>query len=393
MEYKLREYQKEASDRAVAYFLEKDAKYNALEVLVTASGKSLIIADIAYKLDANVLIFSPSKEITLQNYEKMRSYGVECSMYSASVGQKVISRITFATIGSVKNKADEFKDFEYIIVDEAHLVSPKKGMYKNFFKALKKKVLGVTATPYRLETMGDYDVATKKFKPTGSYLKMLTDYAHPIFKEIIYNIDTETIEKMGFLCRPEYWVIPPKGWNNKSIKRTADGSEYTEYGINWMQKKTHFREYTIDVVYRLLDKERHGILIFVRSIAEAMEYRSRIKGSDIVSGDMEKKKRDKVIAEFKTDKIKVLINVGCLVCGFDYPALDTVVLAAPTMSLAKYTQEVGRVVRLYPNKKPYVIDLVDNYSKFGDTFNQKLVSDNGKWYIENAGKQLTGVML
>ena len=84
MTYQLREYQKQASDAAIAFFKNDKIDYNAIIVAATGCGKSLIIADIAYRLASDVLVFCPSKEITEQNYHKMLSYGVECSMYSAS---------------------------------------------------------------------------------------------------------------------------------------------------------------------------------------------------------------------------------------------------------------------------------------------------------------------
>ena len=62
MIYKLRDYQQQASDAAVAFFNDKKAKYNAIMVLPTGSGKSLVIADIANKLQGNTLVFQPSKE-------------------------------------------------------------------------------------------------------------------------------------------------------------------------------------------------------------------------------------------------------------------------------------------------------------------------------------------
>jgi len=393
MKYELRDYQKEASDKAVGFFLNKEVKHNALMVLGTGAGKSLIIADIAYRLDENVLILCPQKEILQQNYEKMRSYGVECSMYSASVGVKEISKITFATIGSVKNIVEEFKDYEYIMVDECHLCNPKKGMYKKFFKELKKKVLGLTATPYRLEGIGEYDYKTKEFKPTGSYLQMLTDYARPIFKEIIYNVDTRLLADRGYLCRPDYWVMTPKDWDNGKMRKNTAGSDYADYSVQWMQKITDFKEHAQNILHRLIDSGRNGILMFVRFIEDAEYYKSRIKGSEIVTGDMIKKEREDIMKRFTDGDISVLINVKVLTTGFDYPALDAIVLAAPTMSLALYSQEVGRCVRPYKGKKPMVIDLVNNYSKFGDTFDQELVEDNGKWYIANHGQRLTGVML
>ena len=134
-------------------------------VLPTGSGKSLIIADIAARLDGHTLVFQPSKEILEQNFKKLCSYGIlDCSIYSASFNSKEISRITFATIGSVKNHPELFTHFKNIIVDECHLVNPKEGMYKDFFDAVKCKVLGLTATPYRLSSSRDF----------GSMLKFIT---------------------------------------------------------------------------------------------------------------------------------------------------------------------------------------------------------------------------
>ena len=60
--YKLRDYQQKSSDAAVSFFNNKAKKINAIMVLPTGSGKSLIIADIAARLDGHTLVFQPSKE-------------------------------------------------------------------------------------------------------------------------------------------------------------------------------------------------------------------------------------------------------------------------------------------------------------------------------------------
>lgn len=116
MKYQLRDYQQEASDATIRFF-RCSGNENGLLVLPTGAGKSLVIADIAHRLDGNVLVFQPSKEILEQNYAKLKSYGVEdCSIYSASFNSKEIDRITFATIGSVKSHMEDFNHFRYIIV-------------------------------------------------------------------------------------------------------------------------------------------------------------------------------------------------------------------------------------------------------------------------------------
>jgi DNA repair protein RadD len=108
--YTLRQYQAE-SVAAGAEFLLSERKRNGLIVLPTGSGKSLVIAGIAERLDGAVLVFQPSKEILEQNLEKFQAYGFSPAVYSASMGRKGIGDITLATIGSVKNKAHLFQDF------------------------------------------------------------------------------------------------------------------------------------------------------------------------------------------------------------------------------------------------------------------------------------------
>ena len=154
MEIRLRPYQKEASDVAFEFMTRGDLHGGGLLIVPTGGGKSWIIADIADRIQYPLLIFCPNKEILQQNHEKMEKIRPGAStLYSASVGKKEISKITFATIGSVKNHASDFYVFKYIIIDEAHGVNAQGGMYEEFIhRRLDRKVIGLTATPYRLKT-------------------------------------------------------------------------------------------------------------------------------------------------------------------------------------------------------------------------------------------------
>ena len=114
--FALRGYQQEASDAAVAFFRSK-AKGNGIVIAPTGSGKSLLVADVARQL-GSCIVLQPSKEILEQNYEKLLSYDVEASIYSASLKKKEVSNITFATIGSVANHMELFDEFAAVIIDE-----------------------------------------------------------------------------------------------------------------------------------------------------------------------------------------------------------------------------------------------------------------------------------
>ena len=389
MEIILRDYQKAASDKAVAFFKDKQKKSNAIIVLPTGAGKSIVVADIAHRLDDNVLIFCPSREIVAQNYDKMQKIcPFDCSIYSASFNSKEISRITFATIGSVKNHPELFTHFKNIIVDECHLVNPKEGMYKKFFEVVNCKILGLTATPYRLSSSQEF----------GAMLKFITRTRPAIFKEVIYHVQVSTLLDMGYLSKLNYYPMNPTGWNELNLKVNTTGADYTDRSVQREYERIDFYSFLVHIVQRLVNNQktgikRKGILVFTRFLKEAERLTYSISGCAIVSGDTPKGEREKILEAFKAGEISVVANVGVLVCGFDYPELDTIVLARPTMSLALYYQIVGRAIRPHKDKETaWFVDLCGNINRFGKVEDLRLFdSGNGKWAVFSNGRQLTNI--
>ena len=95
---------------------------------------------------------------------------------------------------------------------------------------------------------------------------------------------------------------------------------------------------------------------------------------------------------FKSGRIKVVANVGVLTTGFDFPELDTIVLARPTRSLSLYYQMIGRGIRPCPNKVNWVVDLCENFNRFGRVDDLKLAQIKpGIWAVFNGNRQLTNV--
>ena len=305
----LRDYQQQASDAAYNYFTDKKAKYNAIEVLPTGSGKSHIIADVAARLKAPILIFQPSKEILQQNFAKMQAvqpFG--CSIYSASFNSKEIGMITFATIGSVKGHPELFESFKYVIVDECHSVNPRQGMYKDFFEAIgNTKILGLTATPYRLTSY-----------MSGSMLKFITRTRPNVFSKVIYQVQVKTLLDMGYLAKLRYFQMNMIGWNADNLKVNSTGADYTDKSLIAEYERVGFYGYLVDTVKRLINpkagRKPHGILVFTRFVKEAMQLTQSIQGCEIVTGETPKKERERILTEFKSGKIPVVANVGVLTC-------------------------------------------------------------------------------
>ncbi|MEC4051131.1 DEAD/DEAH box helicase family protein, partial [Flavobacterium sp. SUN046] len=67
MAFQLRPYQQEAVNHGVEYLTGKTNK-NAILILPTGSGKSVVIANLVAPLESKTIILQPSKEILEQNY-------------------------------------------------------------------------------------------------------------------------------------------------------------------------------------------------------------------------------------------------------------------------------------------------------------------------------------
>jgi len=354
-------------------------------VLPTGSGKSLIIADIANRLDDHVLIFQPSKEILEQNFLKLQSYGFwDCSIYSASFNSKKISKVTFAMIGSVRNSAELFSHFKYVIIDECHGVNSidRGSMYNKFLSSLDCRVLGLTATPYRLSTDGF----------GGSILKFITRTRPRIFSELIYHVQIKELSDLGFLSKMEYYqidIVDPS-----KLQLNSTGADYTDRSVQKHYSDIDFNLKLKEIIGRLLKAGRKNILVFTRFVAEAQELSDYFNGlAEMVSGETPKKERERILNDFKSGEIRIVTNVGVLTTGFDFPELGTIVLARPTMSLALYYQMIGRAMRPHASKESsWIIDLCQTYKRFGRVESLELRAEkNNLWAIYSNGKQLTKV--
>lgn len=245
----------------------------------------------------------------------------------------------------------------------------------------------MTATPYRLSSSRDF----------GSMLKFITRTRPCIFSEVIYQVQISTLLDMGYLAKLDYYAMNPIGWNELNLKVNTTGADYTDKSVIREYERIDFYGYLVHIVQRLMNPKsgvrRKGILVFTRFLKEAERLTWSIPGTAIVSGETPKKERERVLEAFKAGEIPVVANVGVLTTGFDYPELDTIVMARPTMSLALWYQIVGRAIRPHPSKKAgWIVDLCGNIKRFGEVKDLRLVNGgNGKWAVYSSYRQLTNV--
>lgn len=354
MSYELREYQARAVHYGVE-FLTSGRAPGGLIVLPTGAGKSLVISGIAKALQAPVLVFQPTKEILEQNATKMLAYGIEPAVYSASVGEREVGSVTLATIGSVRGVPDLFDRFPYVLIDEAHQVNAGGGMYQEFLQALGDvRILGLTATPYRLSRDG-YG---------GSILKFLTRTRPRVFHEVVAYAQIRDLITHGYLHKPEYKIV--NGFDRSAVKVNTTGADFDEISLKRYYNRSGFDDRLRRTILRLLEIGRKNVLVFTRFVEDAMALVEQVPGTAVLSAETKPARRAAIVSAFRSGEIQVVANVGVLGMGFDYPELETVVLASPTMSLARYYQQVGRLLRPHPAKtEAWVVDMVDQVAQFG----------------------------
>lgn len=156
--YTLRPYQHEAVQAALRHF--RRSRQPALVVLPTGAGKSLVIAELARLARGRVLVLTHVKELVEQNHSKYSSYGLTAGIYAAGLHQKdTAEKVIFGSIQSVARAGPNFfADFSLLIIDECHRVSGEEGtQYNEVIRRIHGEnkeicILGLTATPYRLDT-------------------------------------------------------------------------------------------------------------------------------------------------------------------------------------------------------------------------------------------------
>jgi DNA repair protein RadD len=383
----LRQNQVEPVAIGVEFFKTPKMKPSII-VAPTAFGKSIVIAAIAKELGEKLLVLQPSKELLEQNYNKFITLGGEASIYSASMGSKELGDVTYATIGSIINIARKFKEMgvSKIIIDECdRYPRSKSGQLRRFVEGMKAThILGLTATPLKLQTnMGE----------TGPYSKlvMLTNRSKEgvFFKYILHVSQIQDIVKLG------YWtplVYQSYDFDTGALVYNSSGAEYTSDSIARSYENQNIGDKIVKKVAELQD--RKSILVAVPTIEQATNLAKRIPQAAVVHGGTPKGERDRIIEEFRSQQIRVIVQVNVLTVGFDYPELDCLITGRPTASISWWYQFVGRGTRIHESKKDcIVVDFVGSVERFGKV-EELYYKDTGneEWELFGEGtKQITGI--
>jgi DNA repair protein RadD len=374
VEIVLRDYQDEAIDTALSHLI--NIKTNPCVVIPTGGGKSIVIAELMRQFiqsfpSIRFCVVAHKKELIQQNHDKLKSVwpGADSGIYCSGLNKDDTgNQIIFASIQSIFNKAHLFKPFNLIIVDEAHRIPfSGEGQYRRFIndenQLLKSinlnnetKVLGFTATPYRLK---------------GGYICGEGN----ILNEVCYEVPVSKLIKEGYLTPP----VSPYTMQNQ-IRTDGVSISNGDFKIGELEESALSLElvtHTVDEIRRYvckkrneyLEKERKSIIIFAVSIKHANSIFCELAPfykCGLVTGETSKSERDEIVRAFTNGELRFLINCMMYVEGFDATLIDCVVLCRPTRSKGLYIQMVGRGTRLHPGKEDFlVLDFGGNIDRHG----------------------------
>jgi DNA repair protein RadD len=356
VKYQLRDYQEKAVGNVLKFF--RQSQDPAVVVLPTGAGKSLVIAELARIAKGRVLVLAHVKELVSQNFEKYVSYGHRAGIFSASLGQKDWhEKAIFGSVQSVARAPDAFfEGFSLLVIDECHRVADATDtQYHEVIRKLAERnpglrILGLTATPYRLGLGWIYERSQ-----TG---EIKSDQPR-FFKQCVYDLPLTYMIKHQFLTLPVKVDIPVTSYDFSELSeknRMYTVSEVEEILKSQKQLTPLIIKNIVDIVERY---HRRGAMIFSASVRHAEEIISYLPEGQarLVVGDTGMSERDRIIEDFKAEKFKYLVNVSVLTTGFDAPHVDVIAILRPTESNSLYQQIIGRGLRLAPQKKDcYILD-------------------------------------
>ncbi|CAE6896316.1 DEAD/DEAH box helicase [Vibrio sp. B1FLJ16] len=357
--YTLRPYQADSVKAVIHYFRKHSTP--AVIVLPTGAGKSLVIAELARLAKGRVLVMAHVKELVEQNHAKYEGYDLKGSIFSAGLGRKETDQqVVFASVQSVVRNLDSFKNqFSLLVIDECHRVpDDKDSSYQKVITHLRElnpgiKVLGLTATPYRLGMGWIYQYHTRG--------QVRTEESR-FFRDCIFELPIRYLLDENFLTPARMMDAPVLSYDFSQLK-PANTGRYKEAEMDMVIDKA--KRATPQIVEQIIQhaSERHGVMIFAATVRHAQEIHGLLPEGEtaIVIGDTPTPERDAIIQAFKNREIKYLVNVSVLTTGFDAPHVDLIAILRPTESVSLYQQIVGRGLRLSEGKTEcLVLDYAGN---------------------------------
>lgn len=322
----LRDYQVEAVE-ASRDRLRAGAQH-CLIILPTGGGKTVVASDIinrAVQRESRVLFVAHRRELILQTSDKLTRFGVRHGIIMGSERRALQHLVQVASVQTLALRRDLLTHVDLIFFDEAHHAAA--GSYVKLLEQFPKaRVVGLTATPWRLDGRGLADI-----------------------------FDSHVIARTPKQLKDEGWLVPVGGWEFEAIdtsKARVQGGDFKTADLTAEAAKPRVVGDIVEEWVRYGEGARTIVFAISIEVSKLLVEKFRAAGvaAEHLDGEMGKGDRDAVLARLRSGQTRVVCNCNVLTEGFDCPELEVCVLARPTLSTSLYLQMVGRVLRPAPGK-------------------------------------------
>ena len=338
----LRPYQSAAVDAVRDSF--RSGRKRPLLVAPTGSGKTVIFSFVTANAAAKgnrTLILVHRAELLNQTHAALSQLEVPHGLIAAGKTSDPSHLTQIASVQTLVRRLDHIRPPDLIVIDEAHHATA--GAWASVLaKWPQARVLGVTATPQRLDGKG-----------LGT-----------VFDDLIRGPEVADLIDKGFLCRPVYYA--PKTVDLTGVRMTAG-----DYNRAEMAERMDKPTITGDAVSHYA-KYADGLpcVVFCTGIKHAEHVAQAFNASGyrfaILDGTLSPEERAARVAALGSGKLHGLVTVEIVSEGFDLPVVACAILLRPTASLSLHLQQVGRVLRIATNKpRAVILDHVGNCRRHG----------------------------
>lgn len=321
-------------------------------VLPTGSGKTVVFSHLAHQFrdwrtaadhtplgPRRVVILVHRDELADQTLAKLRVIAPHLSLGKVKAGDNdILADVMVCSIQTLarERRAQELLDAQsyagnigLTIVDECHHAVADS--YRNVMAALgcydgspDHLAVGFTATLARGDGRG-----------LGG-----------VWQDVVYQRSILWMIAKGHLVDVRARQIEMTDLNLKDVKRSA--GDYQAKSLGEAMEAAGAPE-IIRQVLSVQARDRRSILVFVPTVSMAQETQKHLEAggitSGVVSGATPRPERLHLYEQFRTGRVRVIVNCMVLTEGADFPFADCAVIARPTSNTSLFIQMVGRVLR------------------------------------------------
>lgn len=380
------DFQRDAIRRLAAFYQQRGNGSGAILSLPTGTGKTLIatrflLEYVLRERGSRVLWVAPQEELIIQAATTFANQYAFCRGYVPRIEPPAVVRspkdrrsldveydVMFRVLTTAAGAADDH-EYDVVVVDEAHWGAAKsRAMLPRLLSSLRCKFfLGLTATPFRRvaheRRFLDEWFPNRVLRPDN-----LDEECNAVGDRVLAEVAPDSVPTNVRIVIDEKRLAAVES-EQQLLSAVKDEGRSLLVARKWN------REIHKPTLVFALDAEHAGQLAsaFKRVHPEAKVQVMHTRPVDASRLDMvvmprgdhfSRTEREAVYSRFRRGGIDVLISVNLYTTGVDFPAVQSLFMARPTLSPVLYAQMLGRGRRgpaFGGTKTVHVVDFADQF--------------------------------